>query len=269
MDLRSLDYALLRDVGLVGLTALSRTTSLLLITPFLSRGNLPGLARNGVILAVTLPVFPMAFFTRPEGLADLGIVVQTMLIAKEALIGLLLGLPMATAVWGLEAAGFFIDNQRGTTMASSLDPATGSTSSPMGIFFAQVFTTWLFVTGGFLVLLDALYESHRVWPIWSFLPAIDGRLVPAVLHLLDTIMKLAVVLSAPAILAMMLSELGLALVSKFAPQLQVFFVAMPLKSGVGLLMLVLSLSVIMAVTNSGIPNAAGLIDWVRHIVVAP
>ncbi len=45
--------------------------------------------------------------------------------------------------WGMEAAGFFIDNQRGSTMASSLNPATGNQTSPVGILLGQAYTTWL------------------------------------------------------------------------------------------------------------------------------
>ena len=56
---------------------------------------------------------------------------------------------------------------------------------------------------------------------------------------LDTLVRTALLLSAPAIIAMFLAELGLALISRFAPQLQVFFLAMPIKSALALFVLVM------------------------------
>ncbi len=90
------------------------------------------------------------------------------------------------------------------------------------------------LTGGFL--LDAagtLFRSEKVWTIWSFLPAFRADFDTAVLGMLDSVMALAVLIAGPAIIAMFLTEFGLALTSRFAPQLQVFFMAMPLKSAVG------------------------------------
>ena len=52
-------------------------------------------------------------------------------------------------------------------------------------------------------------------------------------------MRLLLIISGPMIIVMFLSEIGLAMISRFAPQLQVFFLAMPIKSAVGVLMLIL------------------------------
>jgi type III secretion protein T len=245
MPAAPLDISFLKVLIAVGAVAMARTTGMFAVTPFLGRGMLTGLARNGVILSLTLPVLPYVFAHRPPDFDPTNLPVVLALTLKELLIGVLLGLPLAAIAWGLEAAGFVIDNQRGATMASSLNPATGNQSSPIGILLAQLYTTWLFVAGGFAAMLDLLYRSHVLWPAWSFTPVLNAAFPGQMLRLLDTVMRLSLLMAGPALIAMFLSEFGLALVSRFAPQLQVFFLAMPLKSGVGLLLLLLSIGVIL------------------------
>lgn len=253
----------LRDAVVVVAVSTARPTAMLLVTPFLGRGVLTGFARNGVLIALSLPLMPMAFATQPADFAPDNLILVLALVLKETLVGLFLGLPFAVLSWGLEAAGFMIDNQRGSTMASSLDPATGNQSSPLGILLGQLYTTWLFTTGGFLALLDLLYRSHLVWPVWALTLSFDPGLPHAVLGMLDSVMLLTVLIAGPALIAMFLSEFGLALVSRFAPQLQVFFVAMPLKSAVGLLVLLLSLGVILGEVGRRHLGTAEMLDAVK------
>jgi type III secretion protein T len=259
-----LDLSLLRVIIVVGAIAMARTAGLFAVTPFLGRGMLTGLARNGVILSLTLPVLPRLFANRPAAFDTVNLFVVLSLTLKELLIGVLLGLPLAAIAWGLEAAGFMIDNQRGATMASSLNPATGNQSSPVGILLAQLYTTWLFVSGGFAAMLDLLYRSQIVWPAWSFAPSFGPDFTSQMLRLLDAVMRICLLAAGPALIAMFISEFGLALVSRFAPQLQVFFLAMPVKSGVGLLLLLLSVGVILYDAAHELPTVAQLITLIAR-----
>jgi type III secretion protein T len=161
------------------------------------------------------------------------------LVAKEVLIGGLIGLAIGTIFWGAEGAGFFIDNHRGAAIASSVNPLTGSESSPFGILFLQAFTVYFFASGAFLVFLGLVYDSYALWPPLSFLPQLPPDIVSFTLGLADKVMYLSLVLAGPVVIAMFMSELGLALISRFAPQLNVFVLAMPVKSGVALFILVL------------------------------
>jgi type III secretion protein T len=75
-------------------------------------------------------------------------------------------------------------------------------------------------------------------------------------------MRLAILLAGPAMIAMFLAEFGLALVSRFAPSLQVFFLAMPVKSGVGLLLLLLSIGIILGEVRRALPSTPVLLQMV-------
>ncbi|CCB66677.1 type III secretion system export apparatus subunit SctT [Hyphomicrobium sp. MC1] len=257
------DLSLLREFMVVGSIGIARLTAVFLITPFLGKGVLTGLARNGVLVALALPALVLVFNTRPTNLAELNLFAVLALVLKETLLGVMIGMPFAVLSWGIEGAGFMIDNQRGSTMASSMDPATGNQSSPLGILLAQLYTVWMFAAGGFLLLLDLLYRSFTLWPVWDMLPQFNSGLVPETLAMLDRVMLLTLLISGPALMAMFLSEMGLALTSRFAPQLQVFFMAMPVKSAVGIFVLILSLGAIMHGLTQRLAEQAGSLTLLR------
>ncbi|WP_426441421.1 type III secretion system export apparatus subunit SctT [Bradyrhizobium genosp. P] len=240
------DPADLHSTFITFVLAIARIAGMMLVVPILGRRVMTGVARNGVIIGLAFPVIVLAWATKPRDLDMMGLTPLLGLGLKELLLGVVLGLPVAAIMWGIEAAGTFIDNQRGAMMTSLLDPASGNQASPLGTFLGDLYAIWLFVTGGFSKLLEALYRSHEIWPVWSFHPRIGPAFVAEVLGLADVVMRLTLLLAGPAIVAMLLSELGLALIGRFAPQLQVFYLAMPVKSIVGLLLLILSLTVVLS-----------------------
>ncbi|MER9305814.1 type III secretion system export apparatus subunit SctT [Mesorhizobium sp. M0496] len=258
----AIDPSLLHTAVVVFALASTRTAGMMLIIPFLGRGIVTGLARNGVIMALSLPVMAHAWATRPANLEIWHLQMFLGLGLKELLLGIVLGMPIAATVWGVEAAGTFVDNQRGAAMVSLLNPASGNQVSPLGTLLAQLFVTSLFVTGGFSELINTLYRSHDVWPLWSLLPAFGPAFATGVLHLADVVMLLTLLLAGPAIVAMFLSEIGLALIGRFAPQLQVFFIAMSVKSAVALLLLILSLTIVLAEADQYVPSQFAVFNLV-------
>ncbi|WFU14911.1 type III secretion system export apparatus subunit SctT [Bradyrhizobium sp. CB3481] len=237
---------------------------MMLAVPILGRSMVTGMARGGVVIALAFPVMVRAWATKP---ADLDITRLTPILGlglKELLVGLVLGLPVAATMWGVEASGTFIDDQRGATMASLLNEASGNQASLLGTFLGELYATWLFVTGGFSKLLEAFYRSHDVWPLWSFYPTLGSEFVRAVLSLADVVMVLTLLLAGPAVVGMFLSELGLALISRFAPQLQVFYVATSVKSMVALLLLMLSLTIILTCADTHMLPAAAFLSRIAE-----
>lgn len=225
----------------------ARILGLFMILPIFERQLLPGLLRHGVAAGFGLLLIPVLL----PGVraADLSAAHTVMLILKETFIGFLMGYLVAIPFWVFEAAGFFIDNERGASIAQTLNPLTGNDSSPLGEAFMQTFVTLFFVSGGFMMLLDTLYSSFTVWDVLSWYPQLKVEAVPALLTEFGKIAASALLLSAPAVIAMFLSEAGLALVGRFVPQLQVFFLAMPIKSAIGFLMLVLYANTLLEVSG--------------------
>lgn len=231
------DWTEWRQALIAFVFSLPRMMAAFTLLPVFSRQSLPGMTRNGVLVSFALMALPMVMADAPATLPNWA---EGLSIAiKELIIGLLIGFGAAIPFWVIDSTGFFVDNQRGTTMASSIDPMTGSQTSPMGILLTQALVVIFFVGGGLLMFLGALYESYRLWPVFSFFPRLGSDAIPYWLGLLDRVMGLTVLLAAPVIIAMFLTEFAMGLISHSTPQMNVFALAMPIKSAVGVLILVL------------------------------
>lgn len=214
-----------------------RILAMFLVLPIFNTQLIPGLARFAIAFALGVVAVPAL---QPQTDAvQWGAALLLGTIVKEAFIGFVIGYLAAIPFWIFEAVGFLVDNQRGASIASTLNPLTGNDSSPLGLMFNQAFIVFFLLSGGFSLLLGTLYDSFLLWSITEWLPTLQSASVPVMLAQLDRLVRLAVLFAAPVLVAMFLAEVGLALVSRFAPQLQVFFMAMPIKSALAMLVLML------------------------------
>lgn len=224
----------------------ARMIGFFIIAPILSSSNLSGGVRAAVLIALGLPA--MVIFSRQESLMSLVDLEHgwtlTFILGKELLIGFLLGLAIAAVFWSIELMGMFIDNQRGATIASSMDPVSGSQSSPIGIMMMQLFIAYFIISGGFQFLLAGLAQSYVLWRIDSFYPSFEITDGLYFLSMMDDMLHTGVRIAAPVIIAMMLGEWSLALISRFAPQLNVFNVSFSIKSGVAIFVLYIYVAVL-------------------------
>ena len=218
--------------------AMPRMVGAMTALSFLGPNVLGGvLVRNGVAAALSLLVYPIVSVQIAE--AQLSALAFAGASAKEFLVGMLIGSVVMVIFWCVQAVGSFIDNQRGATMASSMDPFIGEQSSPLGLFLTQSMVAVFFCTGLFNLFLAGIYRSYQLWPATSFWPTLDATVVAFVVSQFALISQMAVLVAGPVVIAMFLSEIGLGFISRFAPQLNVFFLAMPVKSAVASLLLVL------------------------------
>lgn len=207
------------------------------LLPVFNPQTLPGMLRYAVCIAIGLVLVPAL---APQYLAsNVHGAGWLLIIAKEAFIGLALGFLFAIPFWVFESVGFLIDAQRGASIGVALDPMTGNEASPLGMLLNQAFMVFFLVGGGFMLMLSILYDSFVLWDVWSYTPHIYAAHGPLLLQQFSRMMQLTVLFAAPALIIMFLSELGLGLVNRFTPQLQVFFLALPIKSALAILVLVL------------------------------
>lgn len=201
------------------------------------------MVRNGVLCSLALFIFPM--INQQSLPAETDGIWLIVILGKEVLIGLLIGFVAAIPFWAIEAAGFLVDNQRGAAMASMFNPTLGSQSTPTAVLLTQTLITLFFSGGGFVTFIYALFKSYTSWPIVDFFPTVSDAWVSFFYTQFEQLMWLGVLMSAPLVLAMFLAEFGLALISRFAPQLNVFFLAMPIKSAIASVLLIVYLGIMM------------------------
>lgn len=212
--------------------SMPRVLAFFSVFPLFSRQALPGLLRIGVASSIAIFLVPSLVAESLEESRSTFVLLG--IILKEAGIGFAIGFIMALPLWAFDIMGAYVDNQRGASIAATINPLTGHDTSPLGELFSQAALVFLLISGGIVLVLGALYQSFLIWPVFEWIPKFNYLMPRMLLDLMDQLMSMAVLLSAPVIFVMFLAEIGLGLVSRFVPQLQVFFMAMPIKSALAM-----------------------------------
>lgn len=156
------------------------------------------------------------------------------LVVKEMFIGLLLGFLIAMPFTIVQSAGIIIDHQRGGASLMVNDPTVQNQSSPLGTLFNMVLIFIFFFIDGPFLFLNGLITSYDVIPPDvvinpRFLDK-GSSLWEMMIQLFNQVMVIAMQLAAPALLAILMTDLFLGIANRLAPQVQITFLGMPLKS---------------------------------------
>lgn len=216
---------------------------------------IPGIARTATVLSLAIVAVPINLAYAAE--FERTVPNVALYFIKELAIGFVIGYLVGWIFWAVQSAGALIDNQRGAAIAASIDPLQGHETSPLGIMFSQVFLTYIFSTGAILPMIGLIYESFVLWPATRGIPILSDAFPELVLGLADEAMRFTVVLAGPIIAIMFLAEFALAIVSRFAPQVQVFVLAMPIKSALAIFMLIFYFSILLPAAEDKLDEFGG------------
>ncbi|MGC7406713.1 type III secretion system export apparatus subunit SctT [Pandoraea pneumonica] len=224
--------------------AMLRPFGIAMLLPVFSQGMLgAGMLRNALVLALALPVVPMVH-AGPAIAPQWG--AWAMLILGELSVGLLLGFAAALPFWAVDMTGYVIDTIRGASMASVLNPLMGAQSSIFGIALTQMLCVLFFITPAAHAVLSALYDSYAALPVGAAWRWQDAG-VPWLLTLWQAMQTMCVAVALPAMVVMVLVDMAMGFINRAAQQLNVFFLAMPVKSAMALLVTLASLPFAIAV----------------------
>ena len=198
---------------------MARPIGFMAVNPVFARGNLTGLLRGAVAIALALPAMP--FLAAHVATGQYSVTAVLLLAAKESIMGAILGFLSGAPIWGFQLAGDLLDQQRGATAGRLNDPAGLEDVSITGTLLALAGTTLFVASGGLQVLAGMLYASWSIWPVLSPLPSPTPQAPTLVLSMLDAIFRQGLLLAFPIALAMLLSDSAMMLVARFAPQLRV------------------------------------------------
>ncbi len=167
-----------------------------------------------------------------------------LLIIKEVLVGLVVGLIAMVLLYAIQVAGGFIDYNMGFMIANVIDPQTGAQSPLMGGFLYTFALLFLLLVNGHHLLLDGIFYSYQFVPMeLVVLPFGNENLVQHVATTFNAMFVIAFQMAFPIVGSIFLVDIGLGMVSRAVPQMNVFVVGMPLKIVVGLLMMTIFLRV--------------------------
>jgi type III secretion protein T len=217
--------------------ALARMTGLIVVMPAFTRLGLTGILQAATALVLALPLLPMVV----AALAGKHLTVAMIagLLFKEVTLGLVIGLVLGVPIWAAEAAGGMLDLQRGTTAASLFDPSSTGEDGITGTLLALIMVALYFGSGGLRLTLRTVYESYGIWPVANALPTLNPVAGQFLVGLLDRVMTMGLMLVAPIVVFMLLTDLLLGLVSRAAPHLNVFALSLNVKNLVFALLMVL------------------------------
>jgi len=181
------------------------------------------------VLAARLPAMP----------PDIGSLI--LLILSEAFIGIFLGTTMRTLVSALDTAGTIVSTQAGLSNASLFNPATNAQTPILSAAYSSLGVTLIFTTGMDHRMLAAVMDSYSLFPASGAFPD-PGSLTQALAKTVELAFSTGVQLAIPFLVAGLLMQLGFGVLGRLMPQLQVFFLALPLQIFLSLVILLVTLS---------------------------
>src|SRR5690625_2637536 len=152
-----------------------------------------------------------------------------MLLLKEVMVGLLIGLIAYMIVSAVQIAGGFIDFQMGFAIANVIDPQTGAQSPIMGQYFYMIALLFLLAVDGHHLLIDGIHYSFQLIPLDGFMSVQDNGLASFTIQVFNQLFLTAFQMAITIVGCLFLVDVALGIVARTVPQLNVFVVGLPIK----------------------------------------
>ncbi len=185
-------------------------------------------------LAILTAIFFSGLTSCPVTGEDITGAAVGLMIANEAIYGLALGF-VATLIFAtVKLSARIIERQMGLSMAQILDPLSGESGQPIGMLMEMIFILLFLSANGHHILLMTISRSYEAFPIGT-IPGID-KLTEGVIVASSTMLLLGLKMSAPILAAFLLMMVILAVFARVAPETNILFLSLPIRVGLGLLM---------------------------------
>jgi len=220
----------------------ARVGSIMMLMPALGEMTIPSQMRLGFALIFSLVLYPLVQPQLPDMPADILMVLVYLL--HELAIGLILGSITRLVTMAAAVAGSVIAFQSGLSGAQGADPINGGAQGALiGAFLSMLGVTLIFATDLHHVALMAIRDSYMIFSPKE--PLMFGDAAQMAVQSAASAFVIGIQMSAPFIVLGLVFYLGMGLLARMMPQLQIFFVAMPATIWVGLILLGLLLTMMM------------------------
>jgi flagellar biosynthetic protein FliR len=252
-----IDVSFLPALAATYLLVFARVGTMIMVLPGLGEIAVPTRIRLTVALMLAAVLFPLHRAAYQVDVRSLSSLV-TMLV-QEVMVGAVLGIAARLAVSALQLTGAVVAQQLGLGFVTSVDPTLGQQGVIIGNFLAMLGVVLIFATDTHHVVIAALNDSYSIFapgemPSTGDVAALASRTVAGAF-------RIGVQLSAPFLVFGILFNIGLGVLSRLMPQMQVFFVGVPLSILLGFLILIVVLGAMMW----------GFLDYLQSVLheVAP
>ncbi|MBO4780197.1 MAG: flagellar biosynthetic protein FliR [Selenomonadaceae bacterium] len=231
-------FDILQGQAAAFLLVLTRSSGIFFISPFFGSMNVSYKIRAIVSVALAMLLFPV-IVKEYVIQAPATIVMFAFTVAKELFIGWLIGLVGFITLSAVNLAGKIMDMQVGFAVVSMMDPTTQQQTGLIGNFLYNLTIIFFLITNGHHIIISALAESFRIIPLDSMvwnqsLPQIINDLTAGIWF---NGMKIAM----PVTFAILLTNVGMGILARTMPQMNIFVVGIPMHLMIGTTMLAMML----------------------------
>ncbi len=217
----------------VFLLVLVRTAAMVMVAPALGAKPIPSQVKIGLAVLLAVLLTPLQTVSGPLFTNWLAVMIS---VAREVVIGLLLGFAATLLFSAIQMAAQIVGVQIGFTFSNTVDPLSAQSSGFLETLYSMMAVVIFLNLGGHHALITGLSQSFQLAPVGIYGPGpvVGDRLVA----LSALAFGMALRLSLPVVGTMLLADCAMALVVRSIPQMNIFAVGLPVKMVVGFLTLV-------------------------------
>ncbi|HTQ14865.1 MAG TPA: flagellar biosynthetic protein FliR [Rhizomicrobium sp.] len=229
---------------LVYFLVFARTGAMVMLLPAVGEAGVPSMVRLVLALAVSVAFAPTVAHAYPAA-APASAMQLGLLVFQEVTAGLLVGAMARIIMSALSVTGFLIATQTGLSYAQQVDPTMDQQSVVIGNFFSLLGAVLIFATNLHHLAIGAVAGSYSMIPPGAALPT--GDMAELTVRLVSGSFLLGLQLAAPFLVFGFAVNAAMGLLARLMPQLQVFFIAMPVNILAGFLLMLLLLGSMMTI----------------------
>jgi len=233
-----IDISLLPALAATFMLVFARVGAMVMLMPGFGESNIPVRIKLAIALLLTLIILPLhrsAYQVDLNSMASLAV-----LMVHEIVIGIVLGATARVTLSALAVAGSVIAQQLGLGFVTAVDPTQGQQGVLIGNFLSILGITLLFATDSHHLVISALNESYRIFSPGELMSS--GDVAALATRAFATAFKIGMQLSAPFLVFGLVFNIGLGVLARLMPAMQVYFVGVPLSIMVGFIIFALVLT---------------------------
>jgi flagellar biosynthetic protein FliR len=244
------DVSFLPAIAAAFLLTFARVGTMVMLLPGVGEMNLPARVRLTMALVLTAILLPAHQKAYAVDLRSFGPVL--VMLFQELIIGAVLGLTARLAISSLQIAGSVVAQQLGLGFVTAVDPTQNQQGVIVGNFLSVLGITLIFATDLHHLVIAGLNDSYTIFQPGEM--PIVGDVAQHITQIIAMSFRIGIQLSAPFLVFGLLFNLGLGVLSRLMPQMQVFFIGLPLSVLLGFLLLVLVIGAMMGTFTGYIEN---------------
>jgi flagellar biosynthesis protein FliR len=237
------DISLLPVLAATFMLVFARVGAMVMLLPGLGESNIPVRIKLAIAVLLTLIILPLhraAYQIDMQSMPAL-----LVLMIHEIVVGVVLGATARVTLSALQVGGAVIAQQMGLGFVTSVDPTQGQQGVLIGNFLTMLGITLLFATDSHYLVIAALNDSYAIFSPGELMPS--GDIAALATRAFAAAFKIGVQLAAPFLVFGLVFNVGLGVLARLMPQMQVYFVGVPLSILAGFLVFSLVLVAMMGV----------------------